>query len=60
MIKATAVQKDGALDCLDIVEGNLVYQMNNSCYKIYTFEQVNQIIKQFNVVMEGGKCRAML
>ena len=60
MIKATAVQKDGTLDCLDIVEGNLVYQMNNACYKIYTFEQVNQIIKQFNVVMEGGKCRAML
>ena len=32
IIKATAVQKDEVLDCLDIVDSNLVYQMNNAYY----------------------------
>ena len=36
--KATAVLKNEVLDCLDIVESNFIYQMNNACYKSYTLE----------------------
>ena len=36
MIKATVMQKEEVLDCVDIVESHFVYQMNNTCHKRYT------------------------
>ena len=40
IIKATVVQKDKVLDCLDVPESSFVYQMNNACCKSYTLESV--------------------
>ena len=40
IIKATVVQKDKVLDCLDVPETSFVYQMNNACCKSYTLESV--------------------
>ena len=42
------MQKDEVLDCLDIVESNFVYQMNNACYKSYTLESVQKSVESDN------------
>ena len=54
IIKATAVQKDEVLDCLDIVESNFVYQMNNACYKSYTLESVQKSGESDNQTVQCG------
>ena len=37
IIKTTAVQKEEVLDYIDKVESNSVHQMNNECYKSYSW-----------------------
>ena len=48
MIKITAVQKEEVLDCLNIVESNFVYQMNNAYFKRYTLESVQELDESDN------------
>ena len=49
-----AVKEKEELDCIDIVENNFVYQMNNACTNVTLLNplrsQMNQIIKHFNLV----------
>ena len=42
------------LECLDVVEWNIVYQMNNSCYKSYTLESVQKLGESDNQTVQCG------
>ena len=50
MIKKPAVQE--VLDCVDIVESNFVYQMNNACYRIYCLESIQKSDKSVNQTLQ--------
>ena len=52
MIKITAVQKEEVLDCVDIVESNFVYQMNNACYRSYCLESIQKSDKSVNQTLQ--------
>ena len=55
IVKATSVQKD-VVDCLDIVEGNFVYQMKNASYKSCTLEAVQKSNESDDQTVQcGGK-----
>ena len=47
--RAAAVQKDQVFNRLDLVESNVVYLMNNACYKSYTLLKTLESIQKLNV-----------
>ena len=50
MIKKPAVQE--VLDCVDIVESNFVYQMNNACYRSHSLESIQKSDKSDNQTLQ--------
>ena len=48
------MQKEEVLDCVDIVESDFVYQMNNACYKSYTLESVQKSDESDNQTLHCG------
>ena len=57
IIEAAAVQKDQVFNPLDLVESNVVYLMNNACYKSYTLHKTLESVQKLNVTdNETNKC----
>ena len=48
------MQKEEVLDCIDIVESNFVYQMNNACYKRYTIGSIQKLDESDNQTLQCG------
>ena len=53
IIKTTAARKE-VLDCIDIVESNFIYQINNACYKSYTLVFVQKSDESNNQTLQYG------
>ena len=43
------MQKDQVFNRLDLVESNIVYLMNNACYKSYTLRKTLESIQKLNI-----------
>ena len=55
-----AVKEKEELDCIDIVENNFVYQMNNACHKRNTLESAQKSDEPDNQTLQSGvKVRKM-
>ena len=54
VIKPAAMQKEEVLDCVDIVETNFVYQMNNACHESNSLESVQKYDESDNQALQFG------
>ena len=48
------MQKEEVLDCVDIVETNFVYQMNNACHESNSLESVQKYDESDNQALQFG------